>query len=109
MGDKGHPDARVPTVFRHDGKDYVSMDEYTRLGRVYRDYYERRWTPVSDRLPQEGEPVIVWLPDIPHHPCGMDIGSYMTGSWGVSWMVSGGRSAFPSHWMPLPSPPEANT
>ena len=67
---------------------------------------ERRWIPVSERLPAELEQVIVWMPDCPHHPCGLDIGSCMTDSWGVSWMVSGGRSAFPTHWMPLPSPPE---
>jgi hypothetical protein len=66
----------------------------------------RRWIPVEERLPEEGEQVIVWMPDCPHHPCGMDMGSCMTDSWGVSWMVSGGRSAFPTHWMPLPEPPE---
>lgn len=67
-----------------------------------------RWIPVSERLPGEGEQVIVWMPDCPHHPCGMDMGSCMTDSiWGVTWMVSGGRSAFPSHWMPLPETPEA--
>ena len=65
------------------------------------------WIPVSERLPEEGEQVIVWMPDCPHHPCGMDMGSCMTDSWGVSWMVSGGRSAFPTHWMPLPEPPAA--
>ena len=64
-----------------------------------------RWIPVEERLPDEVEPVIVWLPDIPHNPCGMDIGSYMMASYGVDWMVSDGRSAFPSHWMPLPEPP----
>ena len=65
-----------------------------------------RWIPVSERLPGEGEQVIVWMPDCPHHPCGgIDMGSCMAGSWGVSWMVSEGRSAFPSHWMPLPEPP----
>ena len=64
-----------------------------------------RWIPVDERLPEEGEQVIVWMPDCPHHPCGMDMGSCMTDSWGVSWMVSGGRSAFPTHWMPLLEPP----
>jgi hypothetical protein len=64
-----------------------------------------QWIPVEERLPDEGQQVIVWMPDCPHHPCGMDMGSCATDSWGVSWMVSGGRSAFPTHWMPLPEPP----
>ena len=64
------------------------------------------WIPVTERLPQEMVAVLVWMPDIPHAEHGMDIGSYMTNSdWGVSWMVSDGRSAFPTHWMPLPAPP----
>ena len=73
--------------------------------RVMDEHYPPRWIQVSERLPEEGEQVIAWMPDCPHHPCGMDMGSCMTDSWGVSWMVSGGRSAFPSHWMPLPEPP----
>ena len=71
--------------------------------------FSQPWIPVAERLPAELEQVIVWMPDCPHHPCGMDIGSCMTDSWGVSWMVSGGRSAFPTHWMPLPSPPEVKS
>ena len=74
---------------------------------IYRNNWGKYspWVSVSERLPEEGDQVIVWMPDCPHHPCGMDMGSCMTDSWGISWMVSGGRSAFPSHWMPLPKPP----
>lgn len=76
------------------------------LMRNAKDEIERRrWIPVGERLPKDGDHVIVWMPDCPHHPCGMDMGSCMTDSWGVSWIVSGGRSAFPTHWMPLPAPP----
>jgi hypothetical protein len=65
------------------------------------------WIPVGERLPDEDQPVLVWMPDLPHAEHGIDIGYYMKSSWGVDWMVSGGRSAFPSHWMPLPEPPAA--
>lgn len=65
-----------------------------------------RWIPVGERLPEEGAAVLVWMADLPHAEHGMDIGSYMTSHWGVSWMVSDGRSAFPTHWMPLPQPPK---
>lgn len=75
--------------------------------RVMDQHNPPQWISVTERLPEELEQVIVWMPDCPHHPCGMDMGSCMTDSWGVSWMVSGGRSAFPTHWMPLPEPPEA--
>ena len=64
------------------------------------------WISVEERLPDEGQSVLVWMPDLPHAEHGMDIGSYMTSDWGVSWMVSDGRSAFPTHWMPLPKPPK---
>ena len=64
-----------------------------------------RWIPVDERLPEEDRPVLVWMPDLPHAEHGTDIGYYIKSSWGVDWMVSGGRSAFPSHWMPLPEPP----
>jgi hypothetical protein len=66
-----------------------------------------RWISVEERLPEELAAVLVWTPDLPHAEHGIDIGSYMTSHWGVSWMVSDGRTAFPTHWMPLPSPPEA--
>lgn len=88
--------------------EYVNGEQIDALAAELkeRQYRLARWIPVEERLPEEGEQVIVWMPDCPHHPCGMDIGSCMTDSWGVSWMVSGGRSAFPTHWMPLPKPPE---
>lgn len=74
---------------------------------IYRDNWGAydAWIPVEQRLPEENQPVLVWMPDLPHAEHGMDIGYYMKSSWGVDWMVSGGRSAFPSHWMPLPKPP----
>ena len=97
-----------------EGFEPVKLPQWEMVGKdtdgtpIYRNNWGeyRRWIPVTERLPEELEQVIVWMPDCPHHPCGMDMGSCMTDSiWGVSWMVSGGRSAFPTHWMPLPAPP----
>jgi|LakMenEpi03Aug12_release.lakeMendotaPanAssembly.Ray.scaffolds.fasta_scaffold184200_3 hypothetical protein len=67
---------------------------------------QSRWISVGERLPEEDRPVLVWMPDLPHAEHGTDIGYYIKSSWGVDWMVSGGRPAFPSHWMPLPAPPQ---
>jgi hypothetical protein len=96
-----------------EGFEPVKLPQWEMVGKdtdgtpIYRNNWGAyaQWIPVSERLPEELEQVIVWMPDCPHHPCGMDMGSCMTDSWGVSWMVSGGRSAFPTHWMPLPAPP----
>jgi hypothetical protein len=57
MDDQGQPDTRTPHVFRHDGKDYVSMDEYLRLNQRYRDFYSPRWVSVEERLPESGETI----------------------------------------------------
>ena len=62
-----------------------------------------RWIPVSERLPEELTTVLVYSPDAPFAPSGIDLASQMDGD---SWMLSDGRLAKPTHWMPLPEPPE---
>lgn len=59
---------------------------------------ENRWIPVSERLPEEGEPVLV------HKGYSRpDISCYRRFQNGVFWH---GRGKEVTHWMPLPSAPE---
>jgi hypothetical protein len=104
MHDQGQPDTRTPHVFRHDGKDYVSMDEYLRLNAQYRDFYLRQWIPVSERLPEPGMPVL----------CAMPSGSVevmrkreYAGFW--EWWDGDIDEIAVTHWMPLPQPPRKAT
>jgi hypothetical protein len=111
MDDQGQPDTRTPHVFRHDGKDYVSMDEYLRLNRRYRDFYEPRWTPVEERWPSHGSDVLV------AYKCGgyvlLGVGEFdgtNVNDDGLTVPYFKGIRGFDvTHWMPLPQPPEVAT
>lgn len=77
-----------------------------------------RWIPVTERLPDEGQPCVVWFPDRSEfsemrYGAGHGLGSLSMA------LFSGGRFAWPSwtpensreltHWMPLPGPPESTS
>lgn len=63
-----------------------------------RDQEERRWIPVTERLPEYMEPVIVCR----------DEGKVEQGYKDVKdwWKVYGTRTKRVTHWMPLPQPPK---
>lgn len=65
----------------------------------------QKWIPVSERLPEEYEPVLVYDPSVGH-------GQYVMNA---TWSVYGWETEFDfdpcenpgiTHWMPLPEPPK---
>lgn len=62
-----------------------------------------RWIPVEERLPESGKRVLV-LADV-HDVC---IAAYYPSRSGRDslWLGDDEASYSPTHWMPLPSPPE---
>ena len=59
-----------------------------------------KWISVKDGLPEEGEEVIFYeMRDIPYYYLGYQEG-------GKSWYSYTSSKAFPTHWMPLPEPPD---
>ncbi len=62
---------------------------------------ERRWIPVSERLPEDGE--VVWLWDGNN----LGMGYYLVLSGCFMDRDTPLRRIKPTHWMPLPGMPEA--
>ena len=65
---------------------------------------KHRWTPVSERLPDEGKTVLVC------YRCGgrfVELGRLRHGE--DAWVVPGAgtyKTKLVTHWMPLPEPPQ---
>lgn len=57
-----------------------------------------RWISVKERLPNEDESVLIYQPK-----AGCWVSSHDKHGWG---MWENGLTCEPSHWMPLPEPPE---
>lgn len=53
-----------------------------------------KWTKVEDKLPEEDERVLAYLPDMAGSDCEIQISK--------GWALN----KFVSHWMPLPNPPK---
>ena len=60
---------------------------------------KEQWIPVTDRLPEQFQPVIVC-----RKGGKVESGSLVVNGW---WKVYGTRTKSVTHWMPLPQGPEA--
>lgn len=82
-------------------------EEACRLGAAaLREQEERRWIPVTERLPENGQKVVFFN-------CSADAvyaGKFnYIGKRGTVWFRAGKTSYPGSYWMPLPEPPKEGT
>jgi hypothetical protein len=84
--------ASLVAAARLQDKVFEIQDLKAELARLQA---ERRWIPVSERLPEVGKWVIVWMPDK------YDEVEYTHRMENGEWADEG-----VTHWMPLPKPPE---
>lgn len=74
-----------------------------------RELLQRRWTPVSERLPEEGKEVLVFI-SWPEMPESEMASSYEMGILHTNCFYEaqegGYKLKYVNHWMPLPEPPE---
>ena len=67
--------------------------------------YPDRWIPVSERLPEEYEPVLVYNPNVDHGKTVMEATRSDNG-WKTEFDFEAYENNEITHWMPLPEPPE---
>jgi len=77
------------------------------IADIIRIATEPDWIPVTERLPEEGQRVLVYERPEVIVVAEMHSRSVSGGLW---WSADNGHTAysvFPTHWMPLPAPPES--
>ena len=83
------------------------------MDELFEDYYEEqkrleaekiRWIPVTERLPKEGDIVLVYGDLYPNKHDGGVIAVSKRMDW--NYWQGFGRERDITHWMPLPEPPK---
>jgi hypothetical protein len=69
-----------------------------------------RWIPVSERLPEAGQRVLMWIQPFAYVPGDEKLGAYMPmlnsqAPWRDSWVFNAYKADDITHWRPLPEPP----
>lgn len=79
-------------------------NDFDRLLVRYQEEYEKhRWIPCAERMPEEGQKVLLWFTNVSGGFC--DLGKYMGGAFETEDFERVSVHAY-SHWMPLPEGPE---
>lgn len=82
-------------------------DDAVRAALDYALTVAARWIPVEERLPEEGADVLVASPCPNSNVPNIDIASWGSeGEQEIVWRESDCGRIYPTHWMPLPSPPD---
>lgn len=80
---------------------------------VDKEIAKRTWIPVTERLPENQDPVIVSVPETKGFCAYIGMAYYTDSPRGGFWCGTDGNVygaigiiTKPTHWMPLPDPPE---
>jgi hypothetical protein len=72
-------------------------------GEIVPLYRAPRWIPVSERLPEKGQRIIVWATD--GKAAWIDVAEFEQTYKTTAWATTDEHSVPFTHWMPLPEPP----
>jgi len=76
----------------------------TALEEAIKELQKKSWISVKDRLPEDGESILIFVNDSRYEPIQYDV-CYYDGD--DAWLDSGySFGSDVTHWMPLPEPPE---
>jgi hypothetical protein len=69
---------------------------------------DTKWISVKDRLPKVLGPSVLLYADFGYVSDSYKIGFLVTRGRKPAWNIDGQFKNWPTHWQPLPAPPEAN-